>query len=178
VFLQKCDLRARRERREPATGTRERDGDCQNGRGGDAEGSRDGGATGCARRGTQGRRHGGTEATACNSQGPTAGTGNREPNSQGPQRRKQATGMGRGRRLSFRPVRGNCSLAPGFNPGTARPTPFFSHSFEPLQGRLRQGKALRIAERKEERRDRGPGRQQTKAATGNRGGIRITFMTA
>ena len=32
MFLQKCDLRARRERREPGTGTREPDGNCQNGR--------------------------------------------------------------------------------------------------------------------------------------------------
>ena len=36
------------------------------------------------------------------------------------------------------PQGGNCSLATGFNPWTARPTPFFSLSHEPLQGRLRR----------------------------------------
>ena len=63
--------------------------------------------------------------------------GNREPNGQWPQRREPATGNGRGRGLSSRPVRGNCT-ATGFNsrlyPHVRRDDEAASAAFAPRSG--------------------------------------------
>ena len=159
MFLQKCDLRAPRERREPGSGNREPDGNCQNGRGGDAEGSGDGGTKGRRTKrdvGTKARRDGGHKV--CNSQGPTAGAGVGDRDSEGrrraafsrpprrtrvvgrgqrqQQRREPATRNGCGRGLSSRPVRGNCSVATGFNPWTAARAAFSFSLVQAPAGRL------------------------------------------